>query len=147
VDKMRALVQTRRKGLAITLESLRGQLRSAFFDVNSGDVENLDDELKQLTTVAPARVMLAQPRGALSDLNGWKQMVQIEDKSRYEKLEAENAALRNQVNQMNACVEFHKKKHQEQWNRGRSRENSRNSDHTGSPPRKKVTVSDRTSQP
>jgi hypothetical protein len=68
--------------------------------------------------------MLAQPRGALSDLHGRKQMVQIEDKSRYDKLEGENAALRNQVNQINASAEFHKKKRQEQWNQGRSSENS-----------------------
>jgi hypothetical protein len=90
--------------------------------------------------------MLAQPRGALSDLNGRKKMVQIEDKSRYE---AENVAQRNQVNQMNASAEFHKKTCQEQWNRGRSLEISRNSEHTGSPPRKtrKVTVPYRTSQP
>jgi hypothetical protein len=108
VDKMRALVQTRRNGHAITLESLWDQLRSAF--VNSSDAENFDDELKQLTTVVPARVMLAQPLGALSDLNSRDQMVQTEDKARYEKLEAENAALRNQVNQMNASAEFHKKK-------------------------------------
>ncbi len=97
--------------------------------------------------MAPARVVLAQPRGALSDLNGRKRMVQIEDKARYEKLEAEKAALRNQVNQMNASAELNKKKRQEQWNLGRSSENSRNSEHTGSPPRKKVTVPDRTSQP
>ncbi len=118
-----------------------------FVKVNRGDVENFDDELKQLTTVAPARVMLAQPRGAPSDLNGWKPMVQIEDKSRNEKLEAEIAALRNQVYQLNASAEYHKKKRQEQWNRGRSSENSRNSEHTGSPPWKKATVPDRTSQP
>jgi hypothetical protein len=113
-------------------------------------MENFDDELKQLTTMVPAWVMLAQPRGTLSDLNGRKPMVQIEDKSRYDKLEPENAALRNQVGQLTASAEFHKKKHQEQWNRGRSRENSRNGEHTsstGSPPRKKVTVPDRASQP
>jgi hypothetical protein len=72
VDKMRALVQSRRSGQAITLGSLWDQLQSAFVEVNSGDMENFDDELKQLTTAAPARVMLVQPRGALSDLNGWK---------------------------------------------------------------------------
>ncbi len=53
---------------------------STFVEVNSGDVENYDDELKQLTTVVPARVMLAQPRGALSDLNGRKPIAQIKDK-------------------------------------------------------------------
>jgi hypothetical protein len=131
VDKMRVIVQPRWSGQAITLESLWDHLRSAFVEVNSGDVEYLDDELKQLTTVAPARVMLAQPRGALSDLNGRKQMAQIEDKSKNEKLEAEVAALRNQVNQMNASAEYHKKKCQEQWNRGRSREHSRNGENTG----------------
>jgi hypothetical protein len=89
---MRALVQTRRNGHAITFESLWDQLCSAFVEANSGDVETFDDELKQLTTVAPARELLAQPRGALSDLNGREQMVQIVDKSRYEKLEAESAA-------------------------------------------------------
>ncbi len=44
---------------------------------------------------------------------------------------------------MAASAEFHKKKRQEQWNRGRSRENSRTSEHAGPPPRKKVTVPDR----
>ena len=121
------------------------QLRSAFAEVNSGEVENFDDDLKQLTTVAPARVMLAQPRAALSDLNGRKPTAQIEDKSKNEKLEAEVAALRNQVNQMSASAEYHKKKRQEQWNRGRSREQARNGEQTGSPPRKKVTVPDRAS--
>jgi len=105
VDKMRAVIQLRRNGQAITLENLWDQLRSAFVEVNSGDVENFDDDLKQLTTAAPARVMLAQPRAALSDLNGRKPPVQIEDKSKNEKLEAEIAALRNQVNQMTASAE------------------------------------------
>ncbi len=54
MDKMRALAQTRRNGQAITLASLWDQLRSAFVEVNSGDVESFDDELKQLTTVVPA---------------------------------------------------------------------------------------------
>jgi hypothetical protein len=107
VDKKRGLVQYRRNGQAITLESMWDQLSSAFVEVNSGDVEKFDDDLKQLTTAAPARVMLAQPRAALSDLNCRKQTAKIEDKSKNEKLEAENAALRNQVNQMNVSAEYH----------------------------------------
>ncbi len=126
----------RRRGSAITLESLWDQLRSAFVEINSGDVEIFDDELKQLTTVVPARVMLALPRGAMSDLNGRKPRAQIEEKSRYYKLEAENAVLRNQLGQMAVSAEFHKKKRQEQWNRGRSSDNSRNGEHAGSPPRR-----------
>ncbi len=91
--------------------------------------------------------MLAQPRSALSDLNGTKPISQIEDKSQCDKLEAENAALRNQAGQMAVSAEFHKKKRQEQWNRERSSENSHHCDNAGSPPRKKVTVPDRSSQP
>jgi hypothetical protein len=151
---MRARVQAlrNRDGSAITLETrqvegLWDQLHSAFVEVNSEDTEIFDDKLKQLTTMVPARVMLAQPTGALSDLNrdGRKPMVQIEEESLCDKLETETAALRNQVGQMIVSAELHTKNHQEQWNRGRSRENSRNSEHTGSPPRKKVTVPDRAS--
>ncbi len=97
VDKMKALVQALRCGNAITLEDLWDQLRSVFVEVNSGDVENFDDEFRQLTAGVPALVMRAQPRSSLSDLNGKKPMVQIQDKSHCDKLEAENAALRNQV--------------------------------------------------
>ncbi len=82
-----------------------------FVEVDSGDVENFDDELKQLTTVVPAWVMLAQPRGALSYLNCRKPMSQIEDKSQCDKLKAENAVLGNQVVQMTVPAEFHKKQH------------------------------------
>ncbi len=40
-DKMRTLVQTRRNGHEITLESLWDQLRSALVKVNRGEVKNL----------------------------------------------------------------------------------------------------------
>ncbi len=85
VDKMRGIVQLRQNGQAITLENLWDQPRSTFVEVNSSDVENFDHDLKQLTTVAPARVMLAQPRAALSDLNSRKPTAQIEDKSKQKK--------------------------------------------------------------
>ncbi len=74
-------------------------------------------------------------------------MAQIEDKSQYNKLEAENAAPRNQVGQMAASAEFHKKKRQERWSRRRSRKNSRHGENAGSPPRKTVTIPHRSSQP
>ncbi len=104
VDKMKALVQALRCGNAITLENRWDQLRSIFVEVNSGDVENFDDEFRQLIAGVPALLMLEQPRSSLSDLNGRKPMVQIEDKSHCDKLEAENAALRNQVGQMAASL-------------------------------------------
>ncbi len=96
-------------------------------------------DLKQLKIGIAALVMSAQP-SALSELNlnVKNRLVRIEDKSQCDKLEAENAPLRNQVGQMAASAEYHTNKRQDQWNlnKGRNSENSR--EHAGPPPRSRT---------
>ncbi len=80
--------------------------------------------------------MFAQRRGMTQD--------DIDDKSRYADLEADNTALLNKLEQLETSAKYHTKRRQEQWNKGLARYYSR--DRASSPPRK-VTVPDRNHQP